>query len=68
MMPESARLLAWIEPRTDDEFLAAFVASTTPKRVPATRAFGSRDEAHRWVQQEATTLGVPVHWIGADGG
>jgi hypothetical protein len=62
-MPNSAKLLAWIEPCADDEFRAAFVASAAPERAPATRRCGSPDEARQWIADEAAALGAPVEWI-----
>jgi hypothetical protein len=47
-MPHNGKLLAWIEPREDDRFVAAFVGSaagTTAERAPATRLRGCA--AHR---------------------
>jgi hypothetical protein len=62
-MAASYKLFAWIEPRSDQEFTAAFVsASTASHRAPATRTCASLDEAREWVECEAAVLGVPVEW------
>ena len=66
-MPENSRLLAWIEQRDDDAFLAAFVGKPAARqRLPATQLCTSSDAARRWVENEATTLGLPVEWVAPD--
>ena len=65
-MSLSGKLLAWIEARADDEFLAAFVGGEAPKRRPATRLCSSPGEARCWVEQQAAALGVPVEWVVRD--
>jgi hypothetical protein len=62
-MPNSPKLLAWIEPRADDEFMAAFVASATPHRPPATQWCSTPEEARQWINDEAAALGAPVEWV-----
>jgi len=62
-MPSDERLLGWIESR-EDGYLAAFVAKPEAKRrAPATRQFGSPDEARHWVMKEAHAVGAPVEWL-----
>jgi len=62
-MPSDERLLGWIESR-EDGYLAAFVAKPEAKRrAPATRQFGSPDEARQWVMKEAHAVGAPVEWL-----
>jgi hypothetical protein len=56
-------LLAWIECRADDEFIATFVGGGAPKRRPAMRLFASADKARQWVEEEALVLGLPVEWV-----
>jgi hypothetical protein len=57
------KLLAWIEPRTGGEYMAAFVSFlTASRRAPATRRCASADEARQWVEHEAAAFGVPVEW------
>ena len=64
-MPTNDRLVAWIEPRGQDEFVAAFVsAAMRPRRLPATQVCPSLTEARHWVEDQATALGgVPVDWV-----
>jgi hypothetical protein len=65
-MPLSGKLLAWVEPQSDDEFLAAFVgAPAASTRRPATQVCSSPDEARQWVERQATALGIPVEWVNA---
>ena len=42
-MPQRGKLLAWIEPRSGDEFLAAFVGGAATERAPATELCASPD-------------------------
>ena len=43
LMPDRDKLLAWIEPRTSDEFIAAFVAAPlAAERAPATQRVVTR--------------------------
>jgi hypothetical protein len=62
-VPQSSKLLAWVEPKDDDEFLAAYVGGAATKRWPATQLCASPDEARRWVEHDAAELGVPVEWV-----
>jgi hypothetical protein len=62
-MPQRSKLLAWIEPRGDAEFLAAFVGGAATKRVPAMRVCPTHDEARRWVEQEAAEFRLPIEWL-----
>ena len=61
-MPQSGKLLAWVEP-TNGDFLAAYVGGAATKRWPATQLCASSDEARRWVEHDAAKLGVPVEWV-----
>ncbi len=66
-LPESSRLLAWIESRHDEAFLAAFVGKPlADRRPPATQLFVSPEEARQWVECEAAALGLPVEWVSPD--
>jgi hypothetical protein len=63
-VPNSDRLLAWIEKRDGDEFEAAFVAAATrSRRAPATQCCPSLGDAKRWVEDQADALGVSVDWV-----
>jgi hypothetical protein len=63
-MPQNSKLLAWIEPRSDDQFLAAFVGKPVAGlREPATQTCASQEEARLWVEQEAAAVGLPVEWV-----
>jgi hypothetical protein len=63
-MPQSDQLIAWIEPRTSNEYLAAFVSAPAAKaRPPATQVCSSPDHARQWVEDEAAALGVSVQWV-----
>jgi hypothetical protein len=65
-MPLSSKLLAWVEPKDRDGFLAAFVSvPTATKRRPATQRCASPEEARQWVEREAAALGLPVSWMSA---
>jgi hypothetical protein len=64
-------LLAWIKPRSVDEFVAAFVGEDAalsarkdfPGRAPATRLCSSPDEARRWMEDQAAALDLPIKWM-----
>jgi len=61
-MPDN-KLLAWIEPRSDRQFTAAFVSiPTASRRAAATYSCASPDEAREWVEVQAAALGIPVEW------
>ena len=62
---QSNKLFAWVEPRSRQEFVAAFVsAATASHRAPAVQQCPSLDEARHWVEREAAALGhVPVEWV-----
>jgi hypothetical protein len=63
-MSQRDRLIAWIEPSSDANFLAAFVgAAAAGSRAPATRRCGSAEEARRWVETEAAAFRLPVEWV-----
>ena len=64
-MPQGSKLLAWIEPRNDEMFLAAFVGGAATKRRPATNLCTSPDEARQWIEDEAAEMGLPVEWLDA---
>ena len=64
----TGKLRAWIEHCTKQGVLAAFIGvpeegDARLRRLPATRLCASIDEARRWVEAEARTLGVPVEWV-----
>jgi hypothetical protein len=64
-MPQRSKLLAWVEPQSDDEFVAAFVGGAATKRVPAMQLCASSEEARQWVEAEAAEFGLPVEWLTA---
>jgi hypothetical protein len=64
-MPLRSKLLAWVEPRNDDEFLAAFVGGAATRRAPATQLCASPAEARQWVEDQASEVGLPVEWLSA---
>ena len=65
-MPQSDRLLAWSEPRGDNQFIAVFVGGGAQMRRPAKRLFSAREHAQHWVEAEASTPVVPVEWLPGD--
>jgi hypothetical protein len=64
-MPRRSKLLAWVEARNDDEFLASFVGSAATRRAPATQLCASPADARQWVEDEAAAVGLPVEWLAA---
>ncbi|MBS0560388.1 MAG: hypothetical protein JSR21_10070 [Proteobacteria bacterium] len=71
-MPSTAKLLAWIETTGGNEVMAAYVggASLSPPpsmkpRPPARALHSSVACAQRWVEREASALGLPVEWLAA---
>lgn len=66
----SGKLLAWIEEGADDAVQACFIG-VAPEvssrqdcvRAPALLLCRSRDDAQRWVEQEAVALGCPIEWV-----
>ena len=62
-MSQKSKLLAWVEPRGDQAFLAAFVSGAATERLPATQLCTSPDDARQWIEDEAATLGLPVEWL-----
>ena len=64
-MPQRSKLLAWVEPRNDEEFLAAFVGGAATERTPARQLCASPDEARQWIEHEAADFGLPVEWLNA---
>ena len=64
--PPVGTLLAWVSTRGSDIYVGAFVgedAVVRAARAPATRLFGTQDDARRWVEDEAAALGLPVKWV-----
>jgi hypothetical protein len=62
-MPQSSKLLAWVEPRGSQAFLAAFVGGAAVARQPAEQLCASHDEARQWIEGQAGELGLPVEWL-----
>jgi hypothetical protein len=62
-VPQSSKLLAWVEPHRDQEFVAAYVGGAATKRQPATQLCASPDDARQWVEHEAAALGLAVAWV-----
>ncbi len=71
MIEPSGKLRAWIEHRSDDRYLAAFVGvAEAPggqmipaRRPPATNVCSSPVSARQWVEKEAAAFGLPVEWV-----
>jgi hypothetical protein len=70
-MPPSDNLLAWIEPRGADTFVASFIGEgAVPDtrrclrgRVPAQHICASANDARYWVKEQAVEFGLPVKWL-----
>ncbi len=63
MLP-CGKLLAWVEPRDGDVFLAALVGEDAADiRAPATQLCASHRAARQWIEDEAAALGLPVRWL-----
>lgn len=63
-MPTGEKFLAWVKPSKGEGFEASFVAANTrSRRAPASYGFATPVEAKRWVEQQASELGVPVEWV-----
>jgi hypothetical protein len=70
-MKPRGNLLAWINPRKTDEFVAAFIGegavpgayNNFPGRSPATQFCSSLDEARQWIEDQAAALDLPVKWV-----
>jgi hypothetical protein len=62
-MATKGNLLAWIEPQGDDVFVGAYVGELATRRAPATQVCRSPNEARRWVEDQAATIGLPIRWI-----
>jgi hypothetical protein len=70
-MTPDGNLLAWIEPRGADEFVAAFVgegaapgAPTHPAgRAPAIQLCSSHEDAREWVEKQAAAFRLPIRWV-----
>jgi hypothetical protein len=59
-------LLAWIEPHSDDEFVAAFVGegAAAQGRAPATQLCSTPADARLWIEGQAAAFALPVKWMG----
>lgn len=64
-MSRSDKLLAWVNPLVDGEFLASFVGGDAISRPPATQLCKSPEAARQWIEQEAAQVRVPVEWLSA---
>ena len=62
-VPQSSKLLAWVESHRHQEFLAAYVGGAATKRRPATQLCASLDDARQWVEHEPAALGLTVAWV-----
>ncbi len=70
-MTPSGKLLAWIRPRSADQFVAAFVGEGAAPgvrtgfagREPAMQLCRSWDEARRWIEDQAAAFALPVEWV-----
>ena len=70
-MPNDGKLLAWIEMRSDEDFVAAFVgegvahdlSEDDPGRAPAMQLCSSSEEARQWVHDQADAIGLPIRWL-----
>ena len=62
-MPQRGKMLAWVEPQSDDEFVAAFVGGAALQRVPAMQVCASPEEARAWIEHQAAEFGLPVQWM-----
>jgi hypothetical protein len=63
MLP-NGKLLAWIELRDDEEFLAAFVGEAAADvRAPATQLCSSHSGARQWIENQAAAFGLPIKWV-----
>jgi hypothetical protein len=63
IMPHRSKLLAWVEPQGDEEFVAAFVGGAAPQRAPAVQVSATPEEAREWIEHEAAEFGLPVEWL-----
>jgi hypothetical protein len=64
IMPPTGKLLAWIEPRSGDRFLASFIsAAAVPGCPPATHLCSSRADASQWITDQAAAVGFQVEWV-----
>jgi len=60
-------LLAWVETEPDGNgVLASFVGAWAADRKPAMRTFATPDQARRWVEVEASAVGLPIDWVNRD--
>jgi hypothetical protein len=70
-MTMSGSLLGWVETRSADEFVGAFVSEYAAldaggqfaARAPATQVCSSPEEARRWIKHQAEELDLPVKWV-----
>jgi hypothetical protein len=57
-MQHLSKLLAWVEPQGDEEFVAAFVGGAAPQRAPAVQVCATPEEAREWIEHEAAEFGL----------
>jgi hypothetical protein len=70
-MTPDGKLLAWIRPRSGDQFVAAFVGEGAAPgtrtgfagREPAVQLCRSPDEARRWIEDQAAAFALPIEWV-----
>ena len=69
-MVTTGKLLAWITPCADNDYVAAFVSvepatgsAPATRSEPATCHAPSPEEARQWVEAEAATLGATIEWL-----
>lgn len=70
-MGPSGDLLAWIEPRSADTFVASFIGEEAVPdarrgfrgRIPAQHLCASTNDARNWVKEQAAELGLAVKWL-----
>ena len=71
LMKPFGSLLAWIKPRSADEFVAAFGGEGAGRgayrdfagRAPAKKFCTSPDEARQWIEDQAAAFDLPVRWV-----
>jgi len=63
-IPIPGKLIAWIEKKADGEVVGAFLGETMDNhRLPARKTCSSPQEAHAWIEHEASELGLSVDWV-----
>jgi len=63
-VPIPSKLIAWIEKKADGEVVGAFLGETMDNhRLPARKTCNSQQEAHAWIEHEASKLGLSVDWV-----